>query len=65
MAMNHNTNYSTGAMAYNNAYPEVIEAIAQGYIQGIEDLITDKIQIEEVVEKGFLALLNRGDMHSE
>lgn len=52
-------------MAYNNAHPVVIEAISRGEIQGIEELITDKIEIEDVVEKGFLALLDRGDGHSK
>lgn len=52
-------------MAYNNAHPIVIEAITRGEIYGIEELITDKIEIEELVEKGFLALLDRGDRHSK
>jgi hypothetical protein len=36
----------------------LIEAIAAKKITGIEDLITSKIAIEDLVEKGFLALLN-------
>jgi threonine dehydrogenase-like Zn-dependent dehydrogenase len=54
-----------GAMAYDNhAYPEVIQAVASGKIQGIEELITDRIQIEDIVTKGYLTLLSQ-DEHSE
>ncbi|KAF5350471.1 hypothetical protein D9756_008628 [Leucocoprinus leucothites] len=53
----------TGAMAYDNVHAEVIEAVAGGHIQGIEELITDSIQIEDVVKKGYLELLNKGDEH--
>lgn len=52
-------------MAYHNVHPEVIEAVSTGQIQGIDNLITDKIQIEDVLKKGYLTLLNQGDEHSE
>ncbi|KAJ3552726.1 hypothetical protein NP233_g12811 [Leucocoprinus birnbaumii] len=37
---------------HDNVYPEVIEALANGQIQGIQELITERIQIEDVVKKG-------------
>lgn len=41
----------------------MLEAVAAGKIPGIESLITGKIAIEDVVEKGFLALVNGKDAH--
>lgn len=36
----------------------MLAAVGAGKIPGIEDLITRKIAIEDLVEKGFEALLN-------
>ena len=52
-------------MAHDNVHPEVIEAIASGRIQGLDDLITDRIEMEDIVKKGYLILLNEGDKHSK
>lgn len=54
-----------GAVAYDNAHTEVIEAIASGQIQGLGDLITDRIEMEDIVKKGYLTLLNQGDEHGK
>jgi len=47
----------TGTMCYEHDHPEVIAAIATGKISGIDDIISRKIALEDVVEKGFKALL--------
>jgi threonine dehydrogenase-like Zn-dependent dehydrogenase len=55
-----------GAVAYQDTeYPEVIEALSEGKIQGIEELFTDRIEIQDIVEKGFHTLLNHGEHHSK
>lgn len=48
----------TGSIAYDGIHPEVLIAVAAKKIVGIEDLITSKIAIEDIIEKGFQALLN-------
>jgi threonine dehydrogenase-like Zn-dependent dehydrogenase len=49
----------SGVIAYDRVHPDlIIEAIAAKKIIGIEDLVTSKIAIEDVVEKGFQVLLN-------
>ncbi|KAG6907319.1 hypothetical protein DXG01_009438 [Tephrocybe rancida] len=47
--------------SYDRVHPELLEAIGSGKIPGLEDLITSKISIDDVVEKGFHALLNNKD----
>jgi hypothetical protein len=42
-------------------HPELLEAMAAGKISGIEELITRRVAIEDVVEKGFLTLVNDKD----
>jgi hypothetical protein len=39
----------------------VLIAVAARKIAGIEDLITSKISIDDIIEKGFQALLNEKD----
>jgi len=51
----------TGSSVYAGIHPEVIEAVAASRITGIEELITRKIAIEDVMERGFLALLKEKD----
>jgi len=48
-----------GILGYDRVHAELIEIIAAGKITGIEELITSKIAIEDVVEHGFLALLKK------
>lgn len=52
-----------GTAAYDRVHPELLEAIGAGKIAGLEDLITSKIALEDVVEKGFRALLENRDAH--
>ncbi|KAL0946165.1 hypothetical protein HGRIS_012428 [Hohenbuehelia grisea] len=51
----------TGALCYDRIHPELIEAMAAGKIPDVEDLITRKIPIEEVVQNGFEKLLHEKD----
>ncbi|GEL07771.1 2,3-butanediol dehydrogenase [Salisediminibacterium halotolerans] len=46
-----------GIIAYRNIYPQVMELMTQGYFSG-DDMITARIGIDDVVDKGFEALLN-------
>ncbi|GLB39685.1 putative alcohol dehydrogenase GroES-like domain [Lyophyllum shimeji] len=51
----------TGTLAYDRVHPELLEAVAAEKIPGLEELITSKIALEDVVEKGFRALLDDKD----
>nr|WP_318153349.1 2,3-butanediol dehydrogenase [Halomonas sp. ML-15] len=46
-----------GIIAYRHIYPAVIALMQQGYFRA-EDLITGRIALDDIVEKGFDALLN-------
>lgn len=52
-------------MAYDRVHPELLEAIAAGKIAGLEGLITRKVALKDVVDKGFLALLHDKDAHGK
>lgn len=52
-----------GTVGYDRVHPELLEAVALGKIPDIDSLITSRVAIEEVVEKGFKALLNDKDSH--
>jgi hypothetical protein len=43
----------------------MLEAVAAGKFRGIEKLITRKIAIEDLVEKGIMALLHEKDRHGQ
>ncbi|MFC0267811.1 2,3-butanediol dehydrogenase [Kushneria aurantia] len=45
-----------GIIAYRHIYPAVLALMQQGYFR-VEDLVTERIALEDVVEKGFEALL--------
>ncbi|RDB17389.1 (R,R)-butanediol dehydrogenase [Hypsizygus marmoreus] len=51
----------TGTLAYDRVHEELIEALAAGKIKDVESLITSRVAIGDVVEKGFKALLNDKD----
>ncbi|KDQ56719.1 hypothetical protein JAAARDRAFT_179362 [Jaapia argillacea MUCL 33604] len=51
----------TGIISYDRVHPEVIQAVASGKLGSFEDIITSKIAIEDVVEKGFKALIEEKD----
>ena len=46
-----------GIIAYRHIYPAVMELMRQGYFSG-DDMITDRIKLDDVVEKGFEVLVN-------
>lgn len=46
-----------GTIAYRNIFPQVIALIDSGKMK-VEDLITSKITLDEIVEKGFEPLVN-------
>lgn len=46
-----------GIIAYRHVYPAVMALMQQGYFRA-EDLVTERIALDEVVEKGFEKLLN-------
>jgi threonine dehydrogenase-like Zn-dependent dehydrogenase len=54
-----------GTAAYNGIHHEMLEAVAAGKFKGIEKLITRKIAIEDLVEKGIMALLHEKDKHGQ
>jgi threonine dehydrogenase-like Zn-dependent dehydrogenase len=49
---------TTGSIAYDRNHPEVLIAVAARKISGIEDLITSKIAMEDIIGKGFQTLLD-------
>ncbi|KAJ8469343.1 hypothetical protein ONZ45_g16923 [Pleurotus djamor] len=51
----------TGSICYDQVHPEVLEALQSGKISEIESLITSKIALEDVLEKGIEALLTEKD----
>ncbi|KAJ3517064.1 hypothetical protein NLJ89_g736 [Agrocybe chaxingu] len=51
----------TGSAVYRGNHPELLEAVAAGKLQGLEELITQKIVLDDVVDKGFKALINEKD----
>ena len=57
--------FKIGTAAYNGIHPEMLEAVAAGKFKGIEKLITRKIAIEDLVEKGIMALLHEKDKHGQ
>ncbi|KII91678.1 hypothetical protein PLICRDRAFT_38498 [Plicaturopsis crispa FD-325 SS-3] len=51
----------TGIIGYDRVHEDVIHAIASGQLSNLEDLITSKIAIEDVVEEGFKKLIREKD----
>lgn len=54
-----------GIIGYDRVHGEVIEALGAGKFPGLEKLITRKIGLNEVVEKGIKALITEKDTQSE
>ena len=61
----HESIFKIGTAAYNGIHPEMLEAVAAGKFGGIEKLITRKIAMEDLVEKGIMALLHEKDKHGQ
>ncbi|KAF9456698.1 alcohol dehydrogenase GroES domain protein [Collybia nuda] len=53
----------TATNSYTGIHPELVQAVASGRLSGIEDLVTARVPLEEVVERGIKALLNDKDKH--
>ncbi|CEL05649.1 hypothetical protein ASPCAL06766 [Aspergillus calidoustus] len=60
--MYHEVKYLGAALYDEKSFTSVIEAIAKGELQP-EGMITDKIGLEDVIEKGFKSLLGGRDKH--
>nr|VWP01421.1 Aspartyl proteinase [Ganoderma boninense] len=60
-AVTHREVRFTGALAYNRVHGEMLEAVAAGKFDGLENLITRRITLEELVEKGIKALMYEKD----
>lgn len=46
-----------GTICYENDHPDVIAAVASGKISGLDDFVSRRISLDDVVEKGFEALI--------
>ncbi|EKM78294.1 hypothetical protein AGABI1DRAFT_129413 [Agaricus bisporus var. burnettii JB137-S8] len=55
----------TGIVGYDRVHEEVISLIASGKIKGIDELITKRISLDDVVEEGIKKLLSEKDKHSQ
>ncbi|GAQ47622.1 hypothetical protein AtubIFM54640_008094 [Aspergillus tubingensis] len=55
-------NYTGSALYDESAFREVIRALSYGQLKP-EKMVTSKIKLDEVVEKGFQALVNDRDSH--
>ncbi|KDR76847.1 hypothetical protein GALMADRAFT_225704 [Galerina marginata CBS 339.88] len=53
----------TGTVCYNGIHPEMLAAVSSGKINGISNLITKKISLEDLVQEGLLTLLHNKDSH--
>lgn len=54
-----------GIIGYDRVHGEVVQALAEGKFQGLEKLITRKISLQDVVEKGIKALMAEKDTQSK
>ncbi|KAF8991672.1 alcohol dehydrogenase GroES domain protein [Cyathus striatus] len=52
-----------GTCCYDGVHSEVLEAVETGKITGIEEMITMKIGLEDIVKKGIKGLLEDKDKH--
>ena len=46
---------------YAGDHPELLQAVGQGYFAGLENLITRKIGLEDLVDKGIKGLIHEKD----
>ncbi|KAF7762447.1 hypothetical protein Agabi119p4_9040 [Agaricus bisporus var. burnettii] len=53
----------TGIVGYDRVHEEVLSLIASGKIKGLDELITKRISLDDVVEEGFKKLLSEKDKH--
>ncbi|PIL28863.1 hypothetical protein GSI_08909 [Ganoderma sinense ZZ0214-1] len=62
-AVTHKEVRFTGALAYDRVHEEMLEAVAAGKFNGLENLITGRITLEDFVERGVKALMYEKDEH--
>ncbi|EKM78295.1 hypothetical protein AGABI1DRAFT_41723 [Agaricus bisporus var. burnettii JB137-S8] len=55
----------TGIVGYDRVHEEVLSLIASGKIKGLDELITKRISLDDVVEEGFKKLLSEKDKHGQ
>lgn len=55
----------SGIIGYDRVHGEVVQALGEGKFQGLEKLITRKISLKDVVEKGIKALMAEKDTQSK
>ncbi|EMD36840.1 hypothetical protein CERSUDRAFT_95115 [Gelatoporia subvermispora B] len=53
----------TAVIGYDNVFPQIIEAMQDGFYDGIVSIITQKIPLEDVIEKGIKTLAQNLDSH--
>ena len=56
-----------GVLAYDRVHGEMLRAVAEGSlsVNGLESLITRRINLEDFVEGGIRALIHEKDKHGE
>ena len=51
-------------LSYDDAdFSETVEAFGQGHFKGIEKLVSSRISVEDVAQKGFEELIHNKDKH--
>lgn len=50
---------------YTGIHPELLEVVASGRFGNLQELITRKVALDDVVEKGIKALLHEKDSHGK
>jgi len=51
----------TATNTYTGIHPELLQAVSSGRLPGVEGLITSKVRLDDVVEKGIKVLLSEKD----
>ena len=55
----------TGSLAYADDHRELLEAVGRGHFEDLDRLITRRIGLEDLVEKGIMGLINEKDEMGE
>ncbi|TBU63555.1 GroES-like protein [Dichomitus squalens] len=55
----------TGVISFDRVHNDMLKAVAEGKFNGIENIITRRIGLEDFVEKGIKALVNEKDEQGE
>jgi hypothetical protein len=57
--------WTSGIIGYDRVHEEVISMIASGKLKGIEELITKRISLDDIVDEGIKKLLSEKDKHGQ